>query len=55
MLNMLKWPYICYRPANAIINAMCQSSMGLSEIADLMAKILVSKILDGTRHLSWVH
>ena len=47
MLNILKWSYLCYRPANAI-NAMFQSSMGLSEMADLMAKLLVSKILDGS-------
>jgi len=54
MLNMLKWSYLCYRPANAI-NAMFQSSMGLTETAELMMKLLVSKILDGSRHLSWVH
>ena len=53
MLNILKWPYLCYRPANAI-NAMFQSSVGLSETADLMGKLLVSKILDGIRHPSWV-
>ena len=33
---------------------MFQSSVGLSEMADLVAKLLVSKILDGSRHLSWV-
>jgi len=54
MLNILKWPYLGYRPAHAI-SAMFQSSMGLSETADLMVKLLVSKILHGSRHLSWVH
>jgi len=29
--------------------------MGLSETADLMVKLLFSKIIDGSRHLSWVH
>jgi len=54
MFNILKWPYLCYRPANAI-NAMFQSSIGLSETADLMVKLLVSKILEGSCHLSWVY
>jgi len=55
MLNILKWSYLCYRPAHAI-NAMFQSSTGLSETADLMVKLVVfSKIIDGSRHLSWVH
>jgi len=31
------------------------STIGLSETTDLMAKLLVSKILVGSRHLSWVH
>jgi len=44
----IKMAICCYRPANAI-SAMFQSSMGLSETADLMVKLLVTKIMDGSR------
>ena len=38
MLNILKWPYLCYRPDGAV-NAMFESSMGLSETTELMVKL----------------